>query len=204
MSDGFYFNSLAYKHLYDELGNIIQVSYSEGTTLKTTNYYQYDELNQLVVEDYYVVGTGTYSTVYSYDDRGNRTSVYQYYAASNLAYRATAPSIPGSSLVNSGSRSVIPYYNSIYPYTTVKSAEIGGDYPTLTFRYKDDSTGVYYTAETDRQSTNFDTLRKGFYTATYTAESPTYGIDVSFNVRFNVGHLATSTIAASASTTYQY
>jgi len=193
-----------YSYLYDELGNIIQVSYSEGTTLKTTNYYQYDELNQLVIEDYYVVGTGTYSTVYSYDSRGNRTSVYQYYTASNLAYRTTAPSVPGSSLVNNGSRSVIPYYNSIYPYTTVKSAEIGGDYPTLTFRYKDDSTGVYYTAETDIQSTNFDTLRKGFYTATYTAESPTYGIDVSFNVRFNVGHLATSTIAASASTTYQY
>jgi len=193
-----------YSYLYDELGNIVQVSYSEGTTLKTTNYYQYDDLNQLVVEDYYIVGTGTYSTVYNYDDRGNRTSVYKYTTTSNLAYRTTAPTVPESTLVNSGSRTVIPYYNTSYVYTTVKSAEIGAGSPTLTFRYRDAATGVYYCAETDPQSTNFDTLRKGFYMASYTAYSSTYGIDVSFNIRFNVGHLATSTIAASASSTYQY
>lgn len=197
-----------YSYIYDELGNIVQESYyelvSSVLTLKVQKYYEYDVLNQLIIEDNYTVGTGTYSTIYSYGDGGNRTSVYQYFTTSNLAFRTAAPTVPTANMTNYGSRTVIPYYNSIYSYSTIKSIEVGQVYPSLTFRYLDDSTGLYYSAATGIISTNYDSLRKGFYSASYHAYSSTYGIDVYFNIRFNVGNMATSAGTSTNYSTYVY
>jgi hypothetical protein len=62
-----------YSYLYDELGNITLVTYYEGAILKTQNYYEYDEFNQLIIEMHSFRGgtnnTFAYDTIFGKPDR---------------------------------------------------------------------------------------------------------------------------------------
>jgi RHS repeat-associated protein len=68
-----------FAYLYDELGNITEESFLENNVLQTKHNYEYDVMNQLVVEDIWIHSeenepNNDYSYVYTYDSRGNRTS----------------------------------------------------------------------------------------------------------------------------------
>jgi len=67
-----------YVYYYDELGNITQVIFYVGSTLTRQDNYEYDEMNQLIVEDVWFSSASDFTYVYSYDSRGNRTSLSRY------------------------------------------------------------------------------------------------------------------------------
>jgi len=190
-----------YAYAYDELGNIIHITYSEGTVIKSKHYYEYDELNQLVLEDVYINdndSTTDYTKIYAYDARGNRvaTSTYDY------EYRETAAVIPNRFLYNYGTVDVTPV-----GYSTVKSIDVGGDLPALSsFRYIDDILGRTHTITTVLVSVDFDSMHKGYYWATYRATGTiTLGtVNVYFKQRYKIGNLATTAGIPSSSSSYLY
>jgi RHS repeat-associated protein len=69
-----------FSYQYDDIGNITQIIYLEKTVEIRKDNYEYDDLNQLIVEDisYSDIQVEDYTNVYQYDQRGNRTSVSKY------------------------------------------------------------------------------------------------------------------------------
>ncbi|MGI6392822.1 MAG: DNRLRE domain-containing protein [Candidatus Izemoplasmatales bacterium] len=198
--------TVEYKHsyIYDELGNIVQESYYERVssvlTLKRKVYYEYDGLNQLVAEDIWVSSGTSYTNVYEYDSRGNRTANYRY----QYEYRKTGALIPPSAIINFGLTEVIPFYDSNIIYSQVKNVDVGGS-SELTFTYQDSgSPGVFYGIPTTQLGGEVDSFQKGYYEVIYRATSSYFGIDVVFNVRFSVGNLATSAGTSTNYSTYVY
>ena len=72
--------NIKFSYLYDDIGNIIQITYYEDTTQIRKDNYEYDDLNQLIVEDIYYSDTAVddYTNVYEYDQMGNRTKLSRY------------------------------------------------------------------------------------------------------------------------------
>ena len=193
-----------YSYIYDELGNIVQESYYERDssvlTLKRKVYYEYDGLNQLVAEDIWVSSGTSYTNVYEYDSRGNRTANYRY----QYEYRKTGATITQSAILNFGSTEVIPFYDSNIIYSLIKYVDVGGS-SELTFTYQDSgSPGVFYEIPTAQLGGEVDSFQKGYYEVVYRATSSYYGIDVAFNVRFSVGNLATTAGTSTNYSTYVY
>ncbi|MFA5741714.1 MAG: hypothetical protein WC874_02425, partial [Candidatus Izemoplasmatales bacterium] len=190
-----------YQYAYDELGNIINITYSEGTVIKSKNYYEYDGLNQIVLEDVYINdndSTTDYTKIYTYDARGNRVATTTY----NYEYRATAAVIPNRFLYNYGTVDVIPV-----DYYTVRSIDVGGDLPALSsFRYIDDILGRTHSISTVLVSVDFDPVHKGYYWATYRAVgSINLGtVNVYFKQRYKIGNLATTAGIITSSSSYLY
>jgi RHS repeat-associated protein len=194
----------SYAYIYDETGNIVQESYYERVssvlTLKRKVYYEYDALNQLVAEDIWVSSGTSYTNVYEYDSRGNRTANYRY----QYEFRKTGATIPQSVIVNFGSTEVIPFYDSTIIYSQIKNVDVGGS-SELTFTYQDSgSPGTYYEIPTTQLGGEIDSFQKGYYSVFYRATSSYYGIDVAFNVRFRVGNLATTAGTSTNYSTYVY
>ncbi|MFA7725583.1 MAG: RHS repeat-associated core domain-containing protein, partial [Candidatus Izemoplasmatales bacterium] len=190
-----------YQYAYDELGNIINITYSEGTVIKSKNYYEYDGLNQIVLEDVYINdndSTTDYTKIYTYAARGNRVATTTY----NYEYRATAAVIPNRFLYNYGTVDVIPV-----DYYTVRSIDVGGDLPALSsFRYIDDILGRTHSISTVLVSVDFDPVHKGYYWATYRAVgSINLGtVNVYFKQRYKIGNLATTAGIITSSSSYLY
>jgi RHS repeat-associated protein len=187
-----------YEYIYDELGNIIQESYYEGTTLATQYYYEYDALNQLVVEDVYINGGSSYSKVYEYDKRGNRTATTTY----AYEYRETGATIPTATILNLEDE-YIPYYDGNTIYTTMKEFNVGETDTELEFVFVNQQTQVSYSRSVT-YSTNLDTLLKGYYTVNYTARDLSIGLFVRFSVIINIGNLASTAGTATGLSSYIY
>ncbi|MDY0138750.1 MAG: RHS repeat-associated core domain-containing protein, partial [Candidatus Izemoplasmatales bacterium] len=182
-----------YRYYYDSLGNITKEYYYEGTTVKLYRNYEYDELNQLIVEDSrdYSYGTSTLSDTnftkyYYYDSRGNRTDVKTFlYDQNDL----TNPTIPSFYLNNSGNFDAVMFYNGLKDYQDIYSLNVG-ETPSLTFVYYDfldvqhefPLTGM----SIELTYNNLDTSIEGYYYRIYHA---TYGdYDLTFKIVFEVGN----------------
>jgi RHS repeat-associated protein len=63
-----------FSYLYDELGNIIQAAYYLNSQLVELVKYEFDSLNQLIIEDIYYTDSNIrdYTFTYAYDHHGNR------------------------------------------------------------------------------------------------------------------------------------
>lgn len=84
-NDGIVDDKLEYVYNYDDLGNIEKVYYILNGSTKTYEYYEYDEMNQLALEDHkdYTVSCTSlsdtcYTKIYKYDLRGNITDIKIY------------------------------------------------------------------------------------------------------------------------------
>jgi RHS repeat-associated protein len=77
---GTYSEDFGFSYLYDELGNIVEAAYYLNSSLVELVNYEYDSLNQLIVEDIYytdsMIRDLTY--VYVYDQHGNRIQKSEY------------------------------------------------------------------------------------------------------------------------------
>lgn len=195
-----------YSYIYDELGNIVQESYYELVsgvlTLTRKTYYEYDSLNQSVAEDVWLSSGSSYTNVYEYDSRGNRTGTYRY----AYEYRKNGVTIPSSSApVNLGTLEVTPYYNGNNLYSVIYYSGVQSSYPSFTFTFKTEG-GDSYSIVPTRVSTNFDGLRKGYYVTQYRAQATIFSetIDCTFTMRISVGALNPNPGTSTNYSTYVY
>ena len=183
-----------YRYYYDSLGNITKEYYYEGTSLKLYRNFEYDDLNQLKVEDSrdYTNGTSTLSDTnftkyYYYDARGNRTDVKTFLYGQNDTTNPTAPSYYQS---NSGSWDAYMLYNGNKTYQNMYILNVGQT-PSLSFSYYDalydpdheyPISGMTTTLTYD----NLNTSVAGYYYRQYTATDGAY-YTISFRIVFKVG-----------------
>jgi len=179
-----------YSYSYDELGNITEVIYYEGTTLIAKDNYTYDELNQLVIEDVYksndeddcIASEFCYTNVYTYDLRGNiiKKATYDY---------GTTENGPDFIWENSSTVNVNMRYNGYNSYDDIYYLDLY-ESPSLTFVYYNPETGVPYTSVRTRQMySNLNTSIPGYYYRDYWASS-LVGINILFRIVFVVGDAA--------------
>jgi RHS repeat-associated protein len=177
-----------YSYLYDELGNIVLVSYYEGTSLKRQNYYEYDAINQLVIEDIYLSTGSCNSFAYEYDLRGNRTACIKY----PYGYRTGGVTYDPATLSNTGTISVTPYVNGQI-YSDPVIVDLGETLSSPSFTFVDEN-GYGYSIMPSVGSTNFIDYRKGFYYQNYWAYlyMGNQTINCHFSIIINVGDVETA------------
>jgi len=164
------------------------VTYYEGAILKTQNYYEYDEFNQLIIEDVFISGGTSKTFVYEYDLRGNRTAGIQY----AYGYRTGGVTYDPATLTNTGTISVTPYVNGqIYSEPVI--VDIGDAFPSISFSFIDGN-GYSYSIVPSDGTTNFVNFRKGFYYHNYWAYvyMGNQTINCHFSIVLNVGDIETS------------
>jgi RHS repeat-associated protein len=193
-----------YGYLYDTLGNIIRESfYSSGSgnlQLVQESYYEYDALNQLVVEDVWLLSGTSYTNVYEYDARGNRTGTYRY----AFEYRKNGIIIPEASApINEGVIAVTPYYNGIEIENTIFNVWLGISTPSPNIDLKTTQGIWYYDVSPVIISSNFDRYRKGYYSVTYQVETGG-GINCTFTARFSIGSIHSEPGISTNYSTYVY
>jgi RHS repeat-associated protein len=183
-----------YTYYYDSLGNISKEYYYEGTALKIYRNYEYDALNQLVVEDSRdydypssTLSATNFTNYYYYDSRGNRTDVKTFLYGQN---DITNPTIPSFYQFNNGSNDAVMYYNYSYDYQDMYYLNIGQT-PSLSFMYFDiwDTYQEYpITAmATTLVYSNLNTSVAGYYYSTYQATDNSY-YNLTFRIVFKVGN----------------
>lgn len=179
-----------YRYYYDSLGNITKEYYYEGTTVKLYRNYEYDELNQLIVEDSrdYSYGTSTLSDTnftkyYYYDSRGNRTDVKTFLYSQNDTITYTIPSYYQNS---TGYMDIIMYYNGYNDYQDMYELDLG-ESPSLTFSYYDTTNQVFVSGLTTTMTySNLNVNEEGYYYRRYTATDGFF-YDIEFKIVFKVG-----------------
>jgi len=194
-----------YTYAYDSLGNIIQETYYDldGLVLapQERKEYEYDVLNQLIAEDVYSRDGDSYSKVYVYDHRGNRTSSATY------AYECRPTNSSGLSVIyldNTGEVSVIPYYNTDTLFSVVHQIDFNGAVPSFEFTYHDEQNESFIIdCCTTLLSINVDPLHKGYYFVDYSATN-WQNVDVAFSVRFKVGNLSSTPGTPTETGSYVY
>jgi len=182
-----------YKYNYDSLGNITKEWYYEGTSLKLYRNYEYDELNQLVVEDSrdYSYGSSiltdtNFTKYYYYDSRGNRTDVKTFLYGQNdtISY-----SIPSFYFRNSGTYDGVMVYNGNKGYNDIYNLNVGQN-PYLSFTYydlMDWGQDFPLNLSTTMTYSNLDTSTPGYYYRTYQATDNQY-YNITFRIVFKVGN----------------
>ncbi|MFA5290485.1 MAG: hypothetical protein WC351_05530, partial [Candidatus Izemoplasmatales bacterium] len=181
-----------YGYLYDKLGNIIQESFykrvSGNLQLVQESYYEYDALNQLVAEDVWLFSGTSYTHVYEYDVRGNRTGTYRY----AFEYRKNGLTIPEASApTNEGTVVVTPYYNGNEIENTLFPVWLNITTPCPPIDLKTSQGNWYYGITPDIISSNFDGQRKGYYSVTYRVVLMVSegSINCTFTARFSIGSI---------------
>jgi RHS repeat-associated protein len=196
-----------YAYTYDELGNITTESYYEGTSLKLYRNYEYDDLNQLIVEDSrdYNESIGTLTdtnfTKYYYDSRGNRTDIKTFLYGQNDYQNYTIPSFYENS---TGSTNVKVYYNGIYDCNDIYELELGENPLINISLYNLDSgtwiTGIIIVSET------YSTLNineEGYYYSYFVASSK-LSVYTEFRIVFKVGNPVNGEVAPQEHIHYNY
>jgi RHS repeat-associated protein len=182
-----------FSYTYDTLGNIIHESFYEGTTLKLYRNYEYDELNQLVVEDSRDVNyssttlTATnYTKYYYYDLRGNRTDVKTFLYGQN---DTTVPTAPAYYELSTGEYDGYMIYNGNKTYQNRYYLNVGQT-PSLSFSYYDvwdfDHEYPISGMTTTMTYDNLNTSVAGYYYRQYTATDEMY-YTIVFRIVFQVG-----------------
>jgi RHS repeat-associated protein len=179
-----------YRYYYDSLGNITKEYYYEGTSLKLYRNYEYDDLNQLIVEDSrdYSYGTSTlsdpnFTKYYYYDSRGNRTDVKTFLYGQNDTITYTIPSYYQNS---TGYMDIIMYYNGYNDYQDMYVLDLG-ESPSLTFTYYDTTNQVFVSGLTTTMTySNLNVNEEGYYYRRYTATDGFF-YEIEFKIVFKVG-----------------
>lgn len=125
-----------YKYTYDSLGNITAVYYYEGGSVKKSAAYEYDEMNQLIMEkvsDFDAESTQltdtNYRKYYYYDDRGNITDVKTFLVYQNEYFTGEDIS---TVLQNYGRESADVYHSNGLHYTIPVQLNVGETFDPLT------------------------------------------------------------------------
>lgn len=181
-----------YKYYYDSLGNITKEYYYEGTSVKLYRNYEYDDLNQLKVEDSrdYNYGSTTLSDTnftkyYYYDSRGNRTDEKAFLYGQNDYQNYTIPSFYENS---TGSTNVKVYYNGIYDCNDIYELELG-DNPLINISLYNLDSGTWITGIINVSET-YSTLNineEGYYYSYFVASSK-LTVYTEFRIVFKVGN----------------
>ncbi|MBU1141986.1 MAG: hypothetical protein KKG64_05625, partial [Firmicutes bacterium] len=180
-----------YSYYYDALGNITKEYYYEGTTTKLYRNYEYDALNQLIVEDsrdYNYTSTTLNSTnftkFYYYDERGNTTDIKTFLYAQN---DYSTPIIPSFYQSSTGYMELTMYYNGSNDYTDIYALPIGQN-PSLTFNYYDLTNETFVMGLTTTMTySNLNVNVEGYYYRTYTATDGMF-YNLTFRIVFKVGN----------------
>jgi len=179
-----------YTYSYDDVGNIIIAGYYEDDVIKTSSTYEYDELNQLIVENVreYALSVNNlqltnYTKYFYYDSRGNITDIMTFlYGQDDY----TQPTIPSFYQQNYGSYNATMTYNTYYDYQDIKYLNIGQS-PTLSFIYYDTVwQEQIFGMTTTMTYNNLDTSTAGYYYRDYSATNSYY--DLEFRIVFKVGN----------------
>ncbi|MBI9030522.1 hypothetical protein JEZ13_00765, partial [bacterium] len=181
-----------YKYFYDSLGNITKEYYYEGTSLKLYRSYEYDDLNQLIVEDsrdYNVTSSSTltdtnYTKYYYYDSRGNRTDVKTFLYGQNDTITYSVPAYYENS---SGYYDLQMRYNSTNFYDDMYELDLG-ESPSLTFSYYDLDNQIFVSGLTTTLTySNLDVNEEGYYYSRYTA-TDNFLYEIEFKIVYKVGN----------------
>ncbi|MDC7242808.1 MAG: hypothetical protein PQJ44_02330 [Sphaerochaetaceae bacterium] len=158
--------------------------------MKLYRNYEYDDLNQLKVEDSrdYNYGSTTLSDTnftkyYYYDSRGNRTDVKTFLYGQNDTITYTIPSYYQNS---TGYMDIIMYYNGYNDYQDMYELDLGEN-PLLTFTYYDTTNQVFVSGLTSTMTySNLNVNEEGYYYRRYTATDGFF-YDIEFKIVFKVG-----------------
>ncbi|MFA7106226.1 MAG: RHS repeat-associated core domain-containing protein [Candidatus Izemoplasmatales bacterium] len=180
-----------YSYSYDSLGNITKEYYYIGSSLELYRNYEYDEMNQLVVEDSrdYDESSTTltdtnFTKYYYYDSRGNITDVKTFLYGQNDTIPVSIPSFYQNS---TGYYDLKMYYNGYDDYNDIYELDLG-ETPSLIFKYYDLDNQTYVMGMTTTMTySNLNVNQEGYYYRNYTA---TYGIfyEIDFRIVFKVGN----------------
>ena len=189
----FYYSSdISYVYNYDSLGNITHEYYYEGTTPKFDKNYEYDDYNQLIVEDsrdYNETPTTltdtNYTKFYYYDSNGNRTDVKTFLYGQNDYLNYTTPSFYENS---SGTTNVKAYYNQTNDCYDIYELEIG-ETPTISISLYNLDLGTWITGLVivDETYSNLNINKEGYYFSYFTA-SYKFSVYTEFRIVFKVGN----------------
>lgn len=190
-NDGTVDEKLEYIYYYDDLGNIEKVYYKLNGSTKTYEYYEYDEMNQLALEDHrdYTVSCTNlsdtcYTKIYNYDLRGNLTDI-KYYPYGER--EVTNPIVPSFRQVNYGQYDVTMNYNGSKDYQDIYSLSVGQS-PSLSFTYTDEMWHTQVMGMTTTMTySNLNTSVPGYYYRTYRATDNNW-YDLEFRIVFKVGN----------------
>ncbi|MDD4069258.1 MAG: hypothetical protein PHF05_02295, partial [Candidatus Izemoplasmatales bacterium] len=174
-----------YAYSYDDAGNIIKISYYEGVGLKSMIKYEYDELNQLVVEDVYdsevdcsVLGDTCYTKMYSYDYQGNIQETKTYIYGERDYYENPSSYITGSNIVVQSNNCNLVDYNNL---------NVGDSEPICNFTfYKDYSFPPVPISMTVTKLNNIDTSMPSYQLQEYKAVGRGYTLLIG--VVYKVGN----------------
>ncbi|MBU1020063.1 MAG: DNRLRE domain-containing protein [Firmicutes bacterium] len=180
-----------YTYAYDSLGNITTESYYVGTTPKLYRNYEYDALNQLIVEDSrdynFAVSTlsdTNFTKFYKYDKRGNITDIKTYLYGQN---EYTNPVIPSFYQFSDGCCELAVFYNGSKTYQDIYALELGQS-PSLTFNYYDFTNETFVMGLTTNMTySNLNVNQEGYYYRNYTA-TDNWDYYIEFRIVFKVGN----------------
>jgi RHS repeat-associated protein len=180
-----------YSYYYDDLGNIVEYRYYENTSIRFKALYDYDELNQLIVEslrDYNVsvdvLSDTNYTKYFEYDKKGNITSQKTYLFGQEQLQEVTIPTVnPDNSYGN------IDIYVNVVGDTII---DVGDSLDLLFYYYLNnysfppDSVPMLMDTDCDYSSIDFNTA--GYYVLECDAQG-IFGSDymIYFEILIKIG-----------------
>ena len=196
-----------YTYNYDNIGNIVHEYYYQGSTLKLYRNYEYDALNQLIVEDSrdynYTASTlseTNFTKFYKYDKRGNITDVKTYLYGQN---EYTDPVIPSFYQYSDGCCELAVLYNGSLTYQDIYELSFG-ESPTLSFVYLDTIYQAYVLGMTTNMTySNLNINQEGYYYRDYIA-SNRFGYQIEFRIVIKVGNPTGQLITPQKHVHYSY
>lgn len=186
---------------YDLRGNVERVTEYNQDGIKAQTYYQYDELNQLVLEVHYRSNEAGYAIAYQYSSRGNRTGSTKYDVPATIFPQYTFD------------------YNGLHEAIAIDKAgwnvefdiiflEVG-DLVNIEFDIYDIDTGSPIKCDdcvVTLVSSNLDTSVVGIYESYHNANNSSHSatINYDFNVRYFVGPKEVTSYTITETSSFDY